>query len=215
MSNKTFTPTLVGYYTLAAMKLLQARDNILRSIHAQWLKPLGYSLRSKRSERHDPPMHSAVALLSFSTNTADWVDFDITICATHEEYTPYKGIGIKSGLGHKDVQLISWGLSQIADPKRHNWSLRSESEVLTVTQQVWDAFFQYGLPLLERMSSLEGIVSLYAERGDSYGFQPRSWALIKLGARDEAIEVTKAAIAAAPHDNARNRATLWLAQIGG
>lgn len=189
------------------MNLLRVRDNILRSIHAQWLKPLGYSLRSSRSERHDPPMHRAAALLSFNTNTADWVDFDITLSASHDEFNPYKAMGVKPGLGHKDVQLISLGLSQIADPKRHNWSLRSESEVPSITQQVEEAFFQFGLPLLERMASLEGIVSLYAARGESFGFQPRSWALIKLGARDEAIKVTKAAIAAAPHDKARDHAT--------
>lgn len=172
-------------------------------------------MRSRRSERHDGPMHRAVATLSFETNTAEWVEFDVTLCAAHDEYNPFSAHGLKSGLGHKDVQLISIGLAQLSDSALRSWSLKSEADVEVVLPQAISAFQTFGLPLLERISSLEGIVGVFAEKGESYGFKPRSWALGQLGKKAEATKVVRSAIANAPHQKAREHAELWLAQIDG
>jgi hypothetical protein len=158
-------------------------------------------------------MHRAVALRSSPTNTHDQIDFDITLLAAHDKYNPYSAHGLKSGLGHKDVSLIAWDLAQLADRSRRGWTLRSEADVAEVTQQVEDAFRHFGLPLLQRMASLEGIVSLYAERGESAGFMPRSWALLQLGKRTEALSVIQAEIAKATSPRAKERAFEWLARI--
>jgi hypothetical protein len=172
-------------------------------------------MRSRRSEWHDGPMHRAVAILSFDTNTADWVDFDVTLCAAHDEYNPFSAHGLKSGLGHKDVQLISIGLAQLSDSALRNWSLRSEADVEVTLRKAMSAFQAFGLPLLERISSLEGIISVFGEKGESYGFKPRSWALGRLGKKEEATKVVRAAIADAPHQKAKEHAESWLAQIDG
>lgn len=197
------------------MTLLAARDSILRNLHDSWLKELGFVMRSRRSERHDLPMHRAVGLLSFNTNSADWVDFDVTLHAAHDEYNPFSAYGLKSGLGHKDVQLITIGLAELSDSTLRNWSLKSQADADEVFRSVMVAFEAVGLPLLNRIGSLEGVVGVFSEKGPSYGFKPRSWALRRLGEKEEAIKVVQAAIAAAPHQKAKEHAESWLAQIDG
>jgi hypothetical protein len=160
-------------------------------------------------------MHRAVALLSFDTNSVDWVDFDVTLHVAHDEYNPYRGLGLKVGLGHKDVQLISIGLAQLSDSRLRNWTIKSQDDVVVVSREVMVAFEILGLPLLARIADLEGIVGVYATRGPSNGYKPRSWALGRLGRREEALAVVQAAIAQAPHQKAKEHAESWLAQIDG
>lgn len=122
------------------MNLHTARSNVLRKIHTLWLKEMGFVMRSRRSEWHYGPMHRAVAVISFDTNTTDWVEFDVTLCAAHDEYNPFKANGLKSGFAHKDVQLISIGLAQLSDSALRAWSLRSDVDVEVVLHKVMLAF---------------------------------------------------------------------------
>jgi hypothetical protein len=195
------------------MSLLAVRDAIYKRLHQSYMRPAGYALRSSRSEQHTPPFHRALALRSQPWNTAESVDFDLEIVVAHDDYNPYKANGLKVGLGGQDVSLLSWGLAQIQNSSRRYWTLNSDADLEAVEGQVRMAIEKHAIPILRRTETLEGLVSLYAERGPSAGYKPHSWALLKMGNIGAARSVVQAAIDTAPHEKAQLHAQQWLASI--
>jgi hypothetical protein len=141
------------------------------------------------------------------------VDFDLEIVVAHDEFNPYKANGLKVGLGAQDVSLLSWGLAQIQHSSRRYWTLNSDTDVEAVEGQLRMAIENHAIPILLRTETLEDLVSLYAERGPSAGYKPRSWALMKMGDIQAARSVVRAAIDNAPHERAQLHAQQWLASI--
>jgi len=193
--------------------LQEVRDAIFRRLHQDFLKARGYVLRTGRSELRTPPIRRATLLLSSRWNSASSVRFDIHVKVAHDDYNPWVRTGLRSGVGLKDVGLLEWGLAELAGIPRRMWSLDASTNVATTEAQIRDVFARFGIPLLERMATLEGVVSLYAERGPSAGCIPRSWALLQLGRREEALQVVEAEVSEAPHEKARSFALALLERI--
>ena len=192
---------------------LSVRDDLFRRLHSDFLKPRGYVSRAGRSELRTPPILRAVLLRSSRWNTANRVRFDVNLKVAHDDYNPWTRIGARAGTGLKDVGLIDLGLAALAGVPGKMWTLDASANVTAVEGQVRDALERIGLPILNRMETLEGIVSLYAERGPAAGCVPRSWALVQLGRREEALKVVEAEMQQAPHEKARSFASALLERI--
>ena len=212
MANDSETPNiLLGWKS--RQRPQEFRDGVFHRLHDDFLKSRGHTLRSNRSEIRTPPITRAVLLLSSRWNESTQVRFDVRLKVAHDKYNPWAQSGARSGVGLKDVGLLEWGVAGLAGVPRQMWMIDASTDKAGLEAQIRDAFCQFGLPLLDRMSTLEGVVSLYAERGCSAGYIPRSWALLQLGRRDEAIQVVEAEVDMAPHEKAKSFAEALLNRI--
>jgi len=177
------------------------RDALFAELHDQFLKPAGYKRRgrsSKLTTREGVVL--SIVLESSTWNTVLRSDFGISLVAAHQIY------------GRN--MLVNIPLRRQADPPLQRWTMNEENRV-EVSHAVRQAFTCVALPLLERMSTLEGLVSVCADFGPFRFFEARSWCLRRLGRDAEAQQVVRDAIDHAPHDGARQHAERLLLTFSG
>ena len=102
----------------------------------------------------------------------------------------------------------------MSDQGKAFWSLDVAHEIEAVEAEVRRAVENYAVPSLEKASNLEGVLDLIAECGGVRAFKAHSWVLDRLGNRQAAIEVVKAAADEATDAKARARAVDWLTRFG-
>ncbi len=184
------------------MTKVDFRDKLFAELHEQFLRPLGYRRRARRSEAVAPEgIALSVSLESSRWNTSERIDFGIDLQARHSAYV--------GGL------LMNIGLRRYVDPPRQRWSVDEENSEAVVCKEVEQAFSSAAVPLLKRMSTFEGLAALCAEFGPIRFFESHCWCLLRAGKTEQAIKVLEDAVLNAPHDGLRGHAIRLLEQHRG
>lgn len=177
------------------------RDTLFGELHAQFLRPLGYSRRARRSERTTSDgLALLVALESSTWNTAEHVDLGIDLQARHPAYL--------GGL------LMNIGLRRYVDPPKQRWTVDRENSADAVSNAVAQAFSRVAVPLLEQMSTFDGLATLCAGFGPVRFYESHCWCLLRVGKSQQAMQVLKDAVLHAPHEGVKNHALHLLQQHG-
>jgi len=176
------------------------RDVLLSDLHKQYLKPLGFKKTGRRIEKETPDgLRLTVHLESGPAIPFDTIYFGIELSAAHASAPLPHGV-------------LSIGLSSYAKNVQR-WQLEYGAPAEPLLGRIGDQFSTTGLSLLQRMSSLEGLVGVYPLldplRYRAF-YQGQVWCLNELGRRDEAAEVIRQVIAQAPNPRFRSAAELFL-----
>ncbi len=176
------------------------RDVLLSELHKQYLKPLGFKKTGRRIERESADgLRLTVHLESGPAIPFDTVYFGIELAASHAAASLPNG-------------LLSIGLSSYAENVQR-WKLEYGEPAEPLLEKITALFSKTGLNLLQRMSSLDGLVELYplldAMRYRAF-YRGQVWCLNELGRRNQAADVIRQVIAQAPNPRFRTAAELVL-----
>jgi hypothetical protein len=179
------------------MSATDVRDELFSELHQQFLAPIGYRRRGRRSTAlFEEGVQLLVELESSSWNSSERHEFGINLKASHASFG--------------NELLMNVGLRRFADPPMQRWALDGTVPARDVCEDVTLVFSSSAVPLLHRMSSLQSLAGLCADFGPIRFFEARSWCLRRLGKSEEAVQVINDAIAHAPHEGFKAHAVRLL-----
>jgi hypothetical protein len=166
------------------------RDVLLRDIHLQWLKPVGFRKIGRRCQvQFESGLIVSVVLESGSSYQFGPTSFGFELCAMHPSFD-------------KKQTLIILDLPRHSE-KFQRWTYEYGAPTDDLFTRIKLLFSQTGLPLLERMCTLESLAELFTELDSVWHYRGHAWCLDSLDRPDEATQVVERAISRAPHDNFR------------
>lgn len=186
------------------------QDEIFSAFHRKYLKQLGFQKRSSRSERAIGKLHQCVACFSSRFNSADEVKFTLEVRLNHEDYFHlFRPRVTFSGMGESLAPLWHGRPKNLANAGVKWWQYKKGSDIEGILVEIGKTWQHELLPLIQQMSTLEGLIDYC--RAEPYwdAFQPLSWALSHSDRANEARDVIAGAISNAPHENARQFAIQW------
>jgi hypothetical protein len=196
----------------------KTKNEVFKSLHYEILKPLGFKKVGLRSQVNEGDLSRAV--LCWSNQWGN--QFEIFATVTHYDYLvfryPQHLDSFSSRLiGQSYPSLAKVSLRGLGNSSSRFWSLGFETNqetMLEISTEVKQVVSQYGLAVLEKFRTLEGVLEFYQNQPNPLlKYEEYSWLLMYLAKKAESIKLVETAIKNAPHQNAKLFAENWLERI--
>jgi hypothetical protein len=196
----------------------KTKNEVFKSLHYEILKPLGFKKVGLRSQVNEGDLSRAI--LCWSNQWGN--QFEVFATVTHYDYLvfrfPEHTKNFSSRLiGQNYPPLAEVSLRSLVKNSDRFWSLgfeTSQETLLNISAEVKQVVSQYGLSILEKFRTLEGVLEFYQNQPNPLlKYEEYSWLLMYLAKKEESIKLVENAIKSAPHDNAKLYAEKWLERI--
>jgi len=190
------------------MNALAARASLFSQLQSAVLKEHGFRKRGAWSIREREALLQTFYLRSSRFGSAGkaifWIDVQVFSPAWYDlAFAPKSFPGAKEGT----PSLVSEELGKMCEPASHSFEIMHDTPLDAMFGMIRDAARNVALPLLERCSSLRGVLEFIESKatGDVHGIGSAGICLL-LGRETDARHHIEEAKRLAPHDNYRR----WL-----
>jgi hypothetical protein len=184
------------------MNALAARDAIFSELHSTVLKPLGFRKKGHWSILNDAPLFRSVYLRASRWSSAEETTFWIDVQVFHSDwFSLLWGPKAFPGPAESTPSLVSEELNKMLSPQMYSLKIGAATDIDGLTTALSIGMRNHALPLFQKCSSLEGVLSYYQSRSVNDDALSAAAVCILLGREEEARQFMKTAKETASHEN--------------